>query len=38
LVRGVKSFDKCFAHDGTLKRCVPLGPKAHAFCLVLKLA
>jgi hypothetical protein len=29
LVRGVKSFAKCLAHDGTLKRCVPLMPKVH---------
>jgi hypothetical protein len=30
LVRGVKSFAKCLAHDGTLKGCVPLMPKVHA--------
>jgi hypothetical protein len=30
LVRGVKYFDKCLAHDGTLKRCVTLVPKVHA--------
>jgi hypothetical protein len=25
----VKSFDKCLAHDGTLKRCVSFVPKVH---------
>jgi hypothetical protein len=25
----VKSFAKYLAHDGTLKRCVPLVPKVH---------
>jgi hypothetical protein len=25
----VKSFAKCLAHDGTLKRCVPLVPQRH---------
>jgi hypothetical protein len=25
----VKSFAKCFAHDGTLERCVPLMPQRH---------
>jgi hypothetical protein len=30
LVRGVKSFDKYLAHDGTLKMCVPLVPKVYA--------
>jgi hypothetical protein len=30
VVRGVKSFAKCLAHDGTLKGCVSLMPKVHA--------
>jgi hypothetical protein len=30
LVRGVKYFAKCLAHNGTLKGCVPLVPKVHA--------
>jgi hypothetical protein len=25
----VQSFAKCLAHDGTLKRCVPLVPQSH---------
>jgi hypothetical protein len=30
MVRGVKSFAKCLAHDGILKRCVPLVPNVHS--------
>jgi hypothetical protein len=33
----VKSFVKCLAHDGTLKRCASSAKSARSCCLVLKL-